>query len=62
MLREYLEKKVGFITEEEWREITDQVKEFIIKNLGGTANVELVKELLVHQIKAIKKGPARPQF
>lgn len=48
MIREYIEKMLGPVTDEEFKLSCDVVKNYINGELGGSARIELVKELMLH--------------
>ena len=48
MIREYIEDKLGPLTDEEFNLSCAVVKNYIYGELGGSVRVELVKELMLH--------------
>ena len=48
MIREYIEDKLGPLTDEEFKLSCAVVKNYIYGELGGSARIELVKELMLH--------------
>lgn len=50
MIRKYIEDRIGPVTDEEFKLSCTVVKNYIYGELGGSARVELVRELM-HTIK-----------
>ena len=48
MIREYIEDKLGPLTDEEFKLSCTVVKNYIYGELGGSARIELVKELMLY--------------
>ena len=48
MIREYIENRLGPVTDEEFNLSCAVVKNYINGELGGSARVELVRELMLH--------------
>lgn len=48
MIREYIEKRIGPVTDEEFKLVGAIVKNYILGELGGSARIELVKELMLY--------------
>ena len=54
MIREYIENRLGPVTDEEFNLSCAVVKNYIYGELGGSARVELVQELMLHTAVKIK--------
>lgn len=54
MIREYIESRLGPLTDEEFNLSCAVVKNYINGELGGSARVELVQELMLHTAVKIK--------
>jgi hypothetical protein len=48
MIRSYIEDRIGPLTDEEFNLSCSVVKNYIYGELGGSARVELVRELMLH--------------
>lgn len=48
MIREYIEDRIGPVTDEEFKISCAVVKNYIYGELGGSVRVELVRELMLH--------------
>ena len=48
MIRQYIEDRIGALTDEEFNLSGTIVKNYINGELGGSARVELVQELMLH--------------
>lgn len=48
MIRKYIEDRIGALTDEEFNLSCAVVKNYINGELGGSARVELVQELMLH--------------
>ena len=48
MIRKYIEDRIGPVTDEEFKLSCAVVKNYILGELGGSAKIELVKELMLH--------------
>ena len=47
MIRKYIEERIGPVTDEEFKLSCTVVKNYIYGELGGSARVELVQELML---------------
>ena len=54
MIRKYIEDKIGALTDEEFNLSGTIVKNYINGELGGSARVELVQELMLYTAVKIK--------
>ena len=54
MIRKYIEERIGPVTDEEFKLSCAVVKNYINGELGGSARVELVQELMLHAAVKIK--------
>ena len=48
MIQKYIEDRIGPVTDEEFKLVGAIVKNYINGELGGSARIELVKELMLH--------------
>lgn len=54
MIRKYIEDRIGPVTDEEFNLSCAVVKNYIYGELGGSARIELVRELMLHTAVKIK--------
>ena len=54
MIRKYIEDRIGALTDEEFNLSCAVVKNYILGELGGSARVELVQELMLYTAVKIK--------
>lgn len=54
MIQKYIEDRIGPMTDEEFKLVGAIVKNYILGELGGSARVELVQELMLHTAVKIK--------
>lgn len=54
MIREYIEDKLGPLTDEEFKLSCAVVKNYILGELGGSARVEVVQELMLDAATKVK--------
>ena len=54
MIREYIENRLGPVTDEEFKLSGAVVKNQINGELGGSARIELVQELMLHTAIKVK--------
>ena len=54
MIRKYIEERIGPVTDEEFKLSCAVVKNYILGELGGSARIELVQELMLHTAIKIK--------
>lgn len=54
MIRQYLEERIGPVTDREFELAGSVVKRYILEELGGSVRIELMNELMLHVAARMK--------